>query len=257
MVLLGFRAVAHEDVGGDGAVGHDAPDGSHTVHVPLAGIFAVHELQNAVGTALHGQMDVLADVGHVGNDLQRLIAHVFGMAGSKPHAHVGNSLGHQAQQSGESHFCGSREGSIRVDVLSQQGYFFKTPFAQIVHLAQDALHVARALTSTGVGHDAVVAEVVAATHDAHETANFLSVQPLGHNVAVGLAGRKFNVDGLMACFGLGDKVGQREIAVGAGHEVGMVAVEQVVLHALCHAAQHTDDERLLFFRMALRASRRR
>ena len=46
----------------------------------------------------------------------------------------------------------------------------------------------------------------------------------------------------MACLGLGNKVGQRQVGIGAGHQVYAVLLEQFLLHALRHTAQHTDDE---------------
>ncbi len=46
----------------------------------------------------------------------------------------------------------------------------------------------------------------------------------------------------MARLGLRDEVGQGEVSVGPGHEVGMVVGYQVVLHSLGHAAQHANDE---------------
>ena len=42
----------------------------------------------------------------------------------------------------------------------------------------------------------------------------------------------------MAGFGLRYQVRQGEVCVGPGHEVGVVVVDEVVLHALGHAAQH-------------------
>ena len=77
VVLLRFRAVAGKDVRGQAAIGHDAPNGRHAVQVPLAGIFAVHEFENAVRAALYGQVDMAAHVRLLGDDAERIIAHVL------------------------------------------------------------------------------------------------------------------------------------------------------------------------------------
>ena len=45
MVFLCFRMIAHEDVGRQTAVGDDASDGCHTVHIPCTGVFAVHQFK--------------------------------------------------------------------------------------------------------------------------------------------------------------------------------------------------------------------
>ena len=55
-----------EDIRCQSAVGDDTFDSRHPVQIPFAGILAVHQLQNAGTTALHGQVDMLA---HIGNCL--------------------------------------------------------------------------------------------------------------------------------------------------------------------------------------------
>ena len=114
-------------------------------------------------------------------------------------------------------------------------------FVQVAHLAQNALHVAAAFASAGVRHDAVVAEVVASAHDAHKSAHVRSAYSLRHYVAVSLCGRQLDVHRLVSRLGLSYEVGQGEIGVGAGHEVGMMVLEQVFLHSLGHASQHSDN----------------
>ena len=113
---------------------------------------------------------------------------------------------------------------------------------QVFYLSEDALRITAALPASGVWHDAVVAEVVAATHDAHEAAHLLSADTHRHDVAVGLGGGEFDVDGVAAVLTLGYKVGQSEIAVGTAHEIGVMVVYQVVFHSLRHAAQHAEDD---------------
>ena len=88
VVLLRLGVIAHEDIRRQPAVGDDPPDGSHAVQIPLAGVLPVHESQDAVAAALHGQMDMLAHVRHLGNHLQRLVAHVLRVARRKADAHV-------------------------------------------------------------------------------------------------------------------------------------------------------------------------
>ena len=46
----------------------------------------------------------------------------------------------------------------------------------------------------------------------------------------------------MARLGLCYEVGQGEVSVGACYQVGVVAVDKLVLHALGHAAQHAYYE---------------
>ena len=79
MVFLGLGMVTHKDVGRQATIGDDATNDCHTVKIPLTGVLAVHQLQDTVRTALHRQVDMLADIGYLGNDTQRLIAHILGV----------------------------------------------------------------------------------------------------------------------------------------------------------------------------------
>ena len=67
MVVLRLATISHKDVGGDGTVGDKATDGLHTSEIPFAGVLPVHPLQHIVAAALHGQVDMAADVGLFGN----------------------------------------------------------------------------------------------------------------------------------------------------------------------------------------------
>ena len=210
-------------------------------------ILAVHQLQYSVATALHGQVDMLAHVRLLGNHPQRLVAHVLGMTGGEADAHVGSLVGNEAKQFWKKYLSTllSPLSSIRIYILPQQRYFLETTVAQVAHFAQDALHIATALTTTGIGHDAVVAEVIAATHDADKSANLVAEgHALRHHVAIGLSGRQFDVDGLMSRFCLSDKIRQRQIGIGTCHQVDTMLAEQVVLHPFGHATQHADNESL-------------
>ena len=64
----------------------------------------------------------------------------------------------------------------------------------------------------------------------------------GHHVAVGFGEREVDVDGLLSHFGLRNEVGEGEIGVGAGYEVGMVLGEEVVFDAFGHTTEHTQNE---------------
>ena len=281
VVFLCFSTISGKDVGGDGTVFDDVVDGFHAVHVPLAVIFAIHLLQNDIATALHRQVDVATHIGFFGNHTKCGIAHVFGVGCGEADAHIGHRTRHSAQKFGEEHvvlvvvrfsfrrlyaLCGNgfvarlcfkflqfavgtfgvaRSIALRfvgIDILSQKGHFFETTFLQVQALVDDALHISATLATTGVRHDAEVAEVVATTGDAHKTRNLRSAEAFGHDVAISLREREINVDGFLSHLGLRDEVGQREIGIGSCHNVGMVLLEQIVFHTLCHATENSKDE---------------
>ena len=96
-----------------------------------------------------------------------------------------------------------------------------------------------------------MAEVVAATHDAHEARDAVATDTLRDHVAVSLGSGKVHVDGLVAQFGLCDKVWERQVAVRSTDDVSMVVGYQVVLDTLRHAAEHTEEQLGAALRLAL------
>ena len=124
------------------------------------------------------------------------------------------------------------------DILPQEGDFLTTSLLEVETFVDDALHGTAAFATTGVRHDAVMAEIVAPTGDADKTGDFRAAEAFGHHVAVGFGERKVDVDGFLSGFGLRNEVGEGKVGIGACHEVGGVLVEEVFFHALGHAAQH-------------------
>ena len=73
----------------------------------------------------------------------------------------------------------------------------------------------------------------------------------GDDVAISFRGRKLHVDGLLARLDGGNQLGQRQVGVGAYHEIHVMVGDEVVLHTLGHAAQdaHNEVRPLLLERM--------
>ena len=101
MVFLRFTVITHEYVSRKTTVRYDATDSSHTVEIPLAGIFAVHQFQYPITSALHRQMYMLAHVGHLSNNPQRLVAHILRMRRGESDAHLRSLKRHSAEKIGE------------------------------------------------------------------------------------------------------------------------------------------------------------
>ena len=62
-----------------------------------------------------------------------------------------------------------------------------------------------------------------------------------HDVAIGLGGGQLHVHGWLTNLYGCHHLGQMEIAVWTTHEIGVMVLDQVVLHALGHTAQHAED----------------
>ena len=118
MVLLCLTMISHKDIGRKAAVGDDTTDSIHTIKVPFTGVFPVHQSQNTVATTLNGQVDMLAHIGHLCDNAQRLIAHILGMGCGESHTHLWCRLCHHAEQLWECHVETIGCGMIGIDILS-------------------------------------------------------------------------------------------------------------------------------------------
>ena len=138
MILLRLRVISDEDIRRQPAIGDDTAYCVHTVHIPLAGIFAVHELQYLIAAALHRQVDMLAHVWHLSDYLQCLVAHVLGVAGGKAHSHRRHLFCHSSEKFWEANvLCPCLPVTleeIRIHVLSKQCNFLVSLVSQVAHL---------------------------------------------------------------------------------------------------------------------------
>lgn len=180
---------------------------------------------------------MVADVGVGGDGGDDFVAHVLRVGSGEADTHIGCGFSHDGEKVGEIHVvAGGVLAAVGVDVLPEQSHLLEASGAQIGHFVENTLHLARAFASAGVGHDAVGAEIVAAAHDAHETAHSVACDSQGDDVAVCLRAAEFDVDCLFACFGGGDEIRQVEVGVGTRHEIYAVVVDKVVFDALRHAS---------------------
>ena len=93
--------IADEDVRSEPAVGYYAADGIDFPQIILAGILPVHVVQHLIRAALGREVDVMAKVRLVGNGVENILRHVLRVRSGEPHPHIGNGLGHGAEQIGE------------------------------------------------------------------------------------------------------------------------------------------------------------
>ena len=87
-LLVSLPGEAHDHVGSKAHVGHDASGVADQLQVLLPGVAAVHLFQHPVVAGLEGQMDKVGDVPAVGDDVEQLLAGVFGVRGHKADAVV-------------------------------------------------------------------------------------------------------------------------------------------------------------------------
>ncbi len=247
-MVVGLRLAvkAAEQVCADGASGDDSADGLHAVEIPLASVFAVHQLQDAVAARLYRQVNGTAQVGVRSYHLQSAVVHVFGVGGGKADAQAGRGFGHDGQQVGEAHRMSALLlETVGIDVLPQQSHFLIAFCPKVMQLAHDAFRVATPLTPSCVGYNAVGAEIVTPSRDGYVTANGLAYAG-GHHIAVSLRGRQLHVDSSLALFGSSHQVRQIEVGIRTGHQVDPMVSEQLFFEPFGHAADNPDDQLTVF-----------
>ena len=209
-VLFALIVESGEKIRCDRNLGNSPAQGLDAVEIPAAGIFAVHCLQNLVGTALNRQVDMAADVTVGGYRSDNPVGHILGMRRSETDSHIGSRLGHSRQQGGEVHIA----ESVGVDILSQQSDLPEATAAEVFDLGENASRLARTLAAAGIRDNTVAAKVIAATHYADETADTVSGYAGRNYIAIGLGSAQLDIDRLMARLGSSEQSGQIEIGIG-------------------------------------------
>ena len=201
MIFFRFGMEAREDIGCQAAIGNDTFDSGYPVQIPLTGIFAVHQFQDAGAAALHGEVDMLAHVRYPGNYFQRFVTHILRMGSRETDTYARSSFSYGTKQHREGNdFTGRLLKPVRVYVLSQQGNFFVALRHKIHHLIQNALYITAAFASAGIRHDTVGAEVIAAAHDGHKSGNVIAADTRRNHITVGLSRRKVYIDRFLSGF---------------------------------------------------------
>ena len=131
--------------------------------VLLDAVAAAHPPEHVAVAGLHRQMDKRHDVITGSDRFDHLIAEVPGMRCGEADP-VDPRLRALPQQRGKS-ACYAQIFAIGVDILSQQGHFPIPLRLELAQLLQDIFHGAAAFFSSGIWHDAVGAELIAAIHD--------------------------------------------------------------------------------------------
>ena len=132
------------------------------------GVAAVHGFEEAVGTGLQRQVNVLGELREAAEAVDEVLAEADRVGGGEAEALEPFDLMHGFEELHErAASVEFREfvASVEIDDLSEQGDFFAAAFDQFAHFADDAADAAAAFGAAGVGHDAEGAAHVAALHD--------------------------------------------------------------------------------------------
>src|ERR1700677_775597 len=168
-ILVGLAGEAGDDIGGHADGGADVAQLADNLEVARAGVAAMHQLQDAVAAALHGQMRAFAQLGQAPIGLDQIVSVAFGMGRGEADALDALDFVDGLEQLHESGF--SVHGfevalAVAGDDLAEEGDFLDAVAGQLAAFGQDVGDAAAAFFTAGVGDDAKGAVLIAALHDA-------------------------------------------------------------------------------------------
>ena len=241
-VLLALVVEAAEDIRRDGAVGHSTADSRDTLEVPLTGVVTLHELEDAVVARLCWQVDMLADIRVLRHHSDSLVVHILGVRRGEADTDLRHSEGNLLEEVTEVIRAVPVHKAVGIHILPEQRDLTIALGLEVLHLTDDALQLTATLAATGVGHDAVGAEVIAPTHDGDEAREVEPADLQREDILVGLGGGELYVDRLLPALDSADEIRQVEVAIGADDEVHVVLLDQLPLSTLRHTAEDADDD---------------
>ena len=203
----------------------------------LRSVPPLHPLEHRVGSGLHREVDLRADLRLVRHRLDDPVGEVDGVGAGEADALDPVDLGHGAQQGGEVNVV----PDVGVDGLSEEHDLLVPGRGERPDVPQDLARRDASLAPPGVGHHAESAELVAAALDrdvAGVVGRLVRIQPLVDLFAVEL-----DVDRGLAGPGAVDQRRDRAVAVGAGDDGDVRgALGHLFLEVLGHTAGDADDE---------------
>ena len=133
----------------------------------------MHGFEDAVGSRLQRQVDVLGQFGQAAEAIDEIFAETDGVRGGEAQAFQAFDFVHRFEQLHERAApldLGKFVASVKIDDLAEEGDFLAAASDQFAHFADNAADAAAAFGAARVGHDAESAAHVAALHDRDEGA---------------------------------------------------------------------------------------
>ncbi len=245
-VLVLLAGEADDEVGGQADVGaHRAQlaDGALVLERRVA---ALHGRQDAVGAVLHGQVQVVDQLGHARIGVDQALAELLRVAGGEADALDAGELGDGLQQQREVGDLRrvAHPAAVGVHVLAQQRDLLQALVGESGHLGEHVVERARHLLAARVRHHAVGAVLGAAFHHRDEGARALDAgrRQVVELLDLGEADVHLRLGERAP---VGDHLGQAVQRLRAEHEVDVGrALDDGRAFLAGHAAAHADQHAL-------------
>src|SRR5690554_7768843 len=168
-ILIGFTREADNEVRREADVRADLAQAAQLGSVLQRRVAALHGCQDAVGAALHRQVQVADQLRNPLVDLDQGVAEFHWVGGGVADAVDAVDGGNHFDQFCQVHLVAVvGVATIGVDVLAQQVHFAHALGGQVCYFGDDVVHRAADFFAAGVGHYAEGAVLAAAFHDRNE-----------------------------------------------------------------------------------------
>ena len=256
VILLRFSREANNDVCRDGEIRAGVAHGIAEGEVLGLLIGAAHELKNTVTTALHGEVDMAAEFGKVGEGAHEILAKTDGVWGGEPDTFetVNFVHGFQKAYKGAASVDGGLIFTVTINDLSEKGYFLNPVGNKFTNLSDDVGGGTGAFHSSGRRNNAVGAAHLAALHDRDESRAGGAHRKVVADEVVRLFIRLYFADVCSAAKGdngrvfqttAQERIAKRENAVEAvcaGNDIETWNLaEKLLAAALTHAPHEAED----------------
>mmetsp|Transcript_7581 Transcript_7581/g.28576 ORF Transcript_7581/g.28576 Transcript_7581/m.28576 type:complete len:395 (+) Transcript_7581:1253-2437(+) len=276
MLRLRLATESADGVRREGNPRNAAAGVANQLHERFLGVAASHAVQHRATARLQREVQALADVRALGDEVQQLRREVLGMRGRESKPHVGRSERASVQQLREAHpstvaqAVGVAEARIRrrvrrqrvgpalvvvaIHVLPEERDLLDAQLLQLAHFVHNRRRGSRSLPAPRERNNAEAAHVVAAAHDADEGAELRirlpsssglgailrHADPDRRHVRIRLLQAELHVHGLIAALHNVQQPRQVSIGIRPHDQVDQpLLLQQFILEALSHAAKYT------------------
>src|SRR5688572_20776080 len=168
-VALGLSRIAHDEIARQADVRPNFAQPAELLLVLEDGVAALHQREHAVRAALHGQVQVVRELGHVAESLDQAVAELDRMRGREANTLDAGNFGDEIDQRGEIGMAAAvHRAAVGVYVLTEQRDLAHSLRGETFEFLEHLLERPTDLLAARVRHDAEAAVLAAAFHHRYE-----------------------------------------------------------------------------------------
>ena len=160
---------------------------------------AVHCFQDAIATALYGQVDILADVRVFCHRINHIEGHILRIGSRKADTHFRLSYCHHIEEFSEVDsggllhltcfakilFESASIPKVTIHILPQEGNLFKSTRLEVGYFVEDRIRVTTAFTSASERYNAESTHIVTTARNRYKSCYTVAIETDRRNIGIG------------------------------------------------------------------------